>query len=247
MNKKDVIKLLRQHCDPIGLNLIRVLSARRADEAMAGPIKTGHLLAGVSSIIMVGNYGPAMWEALQADIEADRERYDSLDDPVDVFTSRSMENAAEELAAKGATALAVYPWRQETSGFLPFQAWSIACGFGAMGLTGVVIHPTYGPWLSLRGAILTDIEMEPDRQLVDFDPCGKCAAPCFKACPGDAVSREGCDVQKCLRARLFDPACETCCTAREECVYGKEYRFSREEITYHSFSGIRKIRHMMGH
>ena len=213
---------------------------------MAGAIKTGRLLAGARSVIVVGNCDDVMWNALQADIEASGDKYDSINDPVDTFTSAALESAVEELEEKGVSALATYPWRQEAGGWLPFQAWAAACGFGAMGVIGVVIHPDYGPWMGLRGAIIMDAELEPD-PAEDFDPCGKCDAPCFDACPAGAVSREGCNVRKCIRTRLSEHTCEDRCAAREACVFGKEYRYGRDEITYHSITGIQKIRRMMGH
>jgi len=246
--KSDKTKeIVEKHCGPAGLNLIRGLGGATADEAIVGPIKTGHLLAGAKSVIIIGNYGPEMWEKLQSDIERNREFYDAINDPVDVFSSRAIESAVDELKQNGLNAVGVYPWRQEAGGFLPFQAWGVACGMGAMGIIGVVIHPTYGPWNSFRGGIILDAPIEPDDALDDFNPCKKCEAPCMEACPAGAISRDGCNVQKCLGARLFDERCETVCAAREACVYGKDYRFHRDEITYHSFTGIEKIRRAMGH
>ncbi len=247
MNKREILRIINGNCSPFGLNLIKVLSAERANEAMAGPLKVHNLMPGAGSVVMIGNYGGRMWEILQADMEADPSKYDGHRDPVDDLSAEAIEAAVEELAGSGLRARAVYPWRQEACGWLPFQSWAPACGFGKMGLVGVVVHPEYGPWLSFRGAIILDAELEPDPPLEDFEPCAGCEAPCIEECPAGAVSREGCNVQKCLGARLFDSRCEMRCAAREACVYGGEYRFSREQITYHSFTGIQKIRRMMGH
>lgn len=247
MEKGKVLALVSKHCEPAGLNLVKVLSAEKADESLSGPLKLHNLMPGAGSVLMIGNYGGSMWEILQADMEADPSKYDGNRDPVDDLSSEAIEGAVGELADSGLRACAVYPWRQEACGWLPFQSWALVCGFGKMGLVGVVVHPEYGPWLSFRGAIIVDAGVEPDPPLADFEPCEECEAPCIEECPAGAVSREGCDVRKCLGARLFDSRCEMRCAAREACVYGREHRFSREQITYHSFTGIQKIRRMMGH
>jgi len=239
--------MVKKHCDPVGLNLVKVLAAGKADESLAGPLKVDSLMPGARSVLVIGNYGGEMWEILQKDMDDNPARYDGNRDPVDDLSSAAIEAAVKEMTDFGLRACAVYPWRQEACGWLPFQSWALACGFGKMGLVGVVVHPEYGPWLSFRGAIITDAAINPDPPLAGFDPCGECEAPCVEECPAGAVSRKGCNVQKCLGARLFDERCEMRCAAREACVYGRAYRFSREQITYHSFTGIQKIRRMMGH
>lgn len=246
MNKNSIIEIIAGKCKPRGLNIFKTVAASTADAAIKSPIKTGLLQAGAKSVVVIANYGGEMWKALQADIEINHGQYADITDPVDLFSSTAIEAAAEELRRKGIAVYTAYPWRQEAGGYLPFQAWGVSAGMGSMSIVGVVVHPEYGSWNSFRGALILDAEIEPDASLDGFDPCADCKAPCIAACPAGAISKSGCNVQKCLGARLFDSRCECLCSAREACVFGIEHKFHRDEITYHSFTGTQNLRRLIG-
>ncbi|MCI0455322.1 MAG: hypothetical protein L0Y68_10065 [Candidatus Dadabacteria bacterium] len=57
-------------------------------------------------------------------------------------------------------------------------------GVGTKILLGILIHPEYGSWISLREATATDLE--PSRYnepLYPFNPCPPCSKPYIFACP----------------------------------------------------------------
>ena len=56
-------------------------------------------------------------------------------------------------------------------------------GLGWFGKNGNILNPTYGSWL-LLGQIVTNLELEPDRQL--SKTCGQCTR-CIPSCPTDAI------------------------------------------------------------
>ena len=69
-----------------------------------------------------------------------------------------------------------------------------ACGLGEVGLNGKIINRQYGPFMRYC-FIITDAPLECDEELTETI-CDKCGA-CIKACPGNAVTKEGLDTWQC--------------------------------------------------
>ena len=69
-----------------------------------------------------------------------------------------------------------------------------ACGIGEMGLGGKIINKEYGPFMRYC-FIITDAPLETDKPISEkiCDNCGEC----IKACPGNAISKDGLDTWQC--------------------------------------------------
>ncbi|MFB0567903.1 MAG: hypothetical protein ACETVM_04915 [Candidatus Bathyarchaeia archaeon] len=61
-------------------------------------------------------------------------------------------------------------------------------GIGVFGRPSILITPEYGPRVTLR-AVLTDASIQPDRPLMNFDPCQKCDT-CIELCPVNAINEK---------------------------------------------------------
>ncbi|MBI5444297.1 MAG: 4Fe-4S dicluster domain-containing protein [Deltaproteobacteria bacterium] len=73
---------------------------------------------------------------------------------------------------------------------------AVAAALGAFGSHNLVVHPRFGTRVIFT-AILTDLELEPDR-LLEENPCTGCGK-CVKACPVGALDEKGkTDLRKCL-------------------------------------------------
>lgn len=73
---------------------------------------------------------------------------------------------------------------------------AVAAGLGAFGSHNLVVHPRFGTRVIFT-AVLTDLELEPDR-LLEENPCTGCEK-CVKACPVGALDEKGkTDLRKCL-------------------------------------------------
>ena len=205
-------------------------------EAADIPADTDADLAGAPALLF-GNAGPAMWEHFAASSEY----CDGEPDPMNRWTRRVVETAAD--AASGQDATALFPFGAPV---WPFQRWARrAMGVDASPL-GMLIHPEYGLWFALRCAIvvpgLSD-EVEKVIQLPEnmIHPCDACTGkPCLNSCPVDAFSDSGFEAQRCrsyLANERPSTGCPDCmkhgCAARNACPVGVAWRYPREQVRFH--------------
>jgi hypothetical protein len=177
---------------------------------------------GTRAILVVANGGRALWPLFRASPEFSLET-----DPLDRYTRRVFDEATGDGAA-----FALY-FEQRDDTYLPLVALAERAGIGAPGRVGVLLHPEYGPWLSIRGLVFAT-ETVPFREPEPFSPCTGCPAPCESACHGQVVSSAGVDVEGCYRTRLTLDACALRCDARAACVVGPEHAFPPEQVAHHS-------------
>jgi epoxyqueuosine reductase QueG len=149
------------------------------------------------------------------------------------MTERVAEQAAGALAGPGLPAVALLAHASRDGAFADFVALGREAGLGVGGRLGMLLHPEYGPWVSLRAALLSARDLPPDAPLAGFDPCTGCAAPCADACPGAAVPPEGFSVSRCAVARAREPACRLRCDARRACVVGPFHAYDAAAEAHH--------------
>ena len=105
---------------------------------LAGP-KDEVLFAGVSTVLLIGNAGPAMWEAFALHIDEER-------NPLDRWTRRVIDPIADRFGAR-----AVYPFGPDVP---PFQRWALRADTVHASPLGILIHSEYGLWHAYRAALL---------------------------------------------------------------------------------------------
>ena len=216
---------LRPALAAAGLNLTGTLPLEEYDRLVPVPWRAERIQPGSRGVLIVGNGGRALWPLFKASPEAHLRK-----NPLDRYTRRVMQEAAQR--ATPPTRVALYTDKRE-DGYLPLVSLAQRAGFGSPGRVGVLLHPTYGPWISIRGAIFLREEL-PFREPEAFDPCSGCPAPCATACHGQVVGPDGLDPRGCFRTKILKRACRAACDARSACVVGPEHAFSREQIAHHS-------------
>ncbi|MEL6177489.1 MAG: hypothetical protein AAFS10_00980, partial [Myxococcota bacterium] len=99
-------------------------------------------------------------------------------------------------------------------------------GLAARSASFLSVHPTYGPWIGLRAAIVFAIAGPPE-PLSPARPCSHCSGACqplFKSVlersqnPGFAAVRTG---------------WEDWLAVRDACPIGREHRYSDLQVRYH--------------
>jgi epoxyqueuosine reductase QueG len=221
--QRDPFGPARDALDGTGLNLLGVLSIARYDAEVPAAWRAETILPGARSAVLLGAGGRALFEALERAPEA---RF--AVDPLDHYTRRVAETAAQALEGR---ALLAFERRGER--YADFVALGRAAGLGAPSRLGLLLHPEYGPWLSLRALLLVPRELPESEPLGDFDPCRGCPAPCAEACPGGALAGDRFDVGRCATTRGREPGCALRCDARRACVVGSRHRYSVRAEAHH--------------
>ncbi len=219
---------------PFGLNLIGVTTPAAYD----GLVPSAYRMSDAAgAVVVIGHGGGAFWSAYRAHVDRHPE-HATRAHPLDDFTTHVLETyalpIAERLQLRPTLRL---PFR-ETTPPLSFVHLAEAAGLGRRGLLGVLLHPEFGPWMALRGALLVDAAPPAARPTAGFDPCPSCRdRPCVSACPGDAVSYpEGWNVPRCIAFRVDRGAGNPCldrCHARVACVYGRQHCDPSDALLHH--------------
>jgi hypothetical protein len=225
--RSPVIARLSAQLEAGGLNLSAALDRDSYDASVAPAWRCERVRPSSRSVLLVGNAGRAFWSHLtRASEAADPEH------PVDRYARRVLEQAAQLVDPP---ALIAHYWEQREGEFLPLVPLAERAGLGRRGRIGLLIHPIYGPWVSLRAVLFLDIEV-PRAGALARSSCEGCPAPCQLACHGSAVAPSGLDLVRCAATRREHPACSSGCDARLACAVGREHAFSREQIVHHSRS-----------
>jgi len=215
---------------PFGLNLVGVAQAAAYDAL----VPTAYRLGTSRAIVVLGNGGGAFWAAFRDHVrrhpEAEARRH-----PLDDFTRELMQTVAlPVLARRGVGGLLRLPF-DDVQPPLSFVHLAEAAGLGRRSLVGVLVHPEFGPWIALRGALLLDVPATAVRPAAGFDPCPGCRErPCIAACPTGAVSVSGWSAEGCAAYRVAETGrCDDGCHARLACVYGRAHHYPPDAIAYH--------------
>jgi hypothetical protein len=150
--------------------------------------------------IVVASGGRALWDAF-----ARAPEFGAVADPLDAYTRRVTESAA---AALDPGAVALFAFERRAGVYADFVELGRLAGLGGPSRLRLLIHPMYGPWLSLRAIVLVRAQWDPGAP-IPFDPCRDCPAPC--AAPG------------------LEPA-----AARRACVVGPEHTYSQAARAHHA-------------
>lgn len=218
------LERVRAVLDEAGFNLTGELAAAEYDALVPAVWKLAGLAPRARGVLVVGHAGRALWPRFAASPEARLER-----DPLDRYTARALAAATAE-AGPGA-GFALYSERRGGS-HVPLVALAQRAGLGTPGRVGVLLHPVWGPWLSLRALLFTP-EPLAAVEAAPFSPCTDCPAPCASACHGSAIASHGLDAERCYATRLSLPVCALSCDARLACPVGREHAYPAAQLAHH--------------
>ncbi len=168
-------------------------------------------LASMPSALLIGN-NRDLWSRFVAAYRADASLR-AEQHPFDTFVETALAAVIETRAVR-------FAHRMYDQAYVPMQRLAAAARLGALSATHLVIHPTYGPWFSLRAVIAFETPVS-----ALADGWARCAA---------SDCQRGCQP-------LFDKTMASGRSAtwrdwlavRAACSTGTEWRFSDEQIIYH--------------
>lgn len=181
------------------------------------------------TVVMLGPAGPGLWDVFSGSPEAE----DGEPDPLDRWSSRVIEDLADELGAKALFPFGGPPW-------LPFQRWAQKAEGAAPSPVGMLVSAQRGLWVSYRGALAFDTELAlPDTE--QTNPCEPCPAPCRTACPVDAFASGSYDVDACAAhlGSTEGASCREGCLVRRACPAGKALELPRAQRAFHMAAFLR--------
>ena len=146
-----------------------------------------------------GNGGRALWERFER-VAGTRARSR-------IRSTRTRAACSPRPRARATRRAAVGFYADKRDGaYLPLVALAQRAGFGTPGRVGVLIHPSYGPWLA-SAPCCSWPSRSFRRARRPFAPCDGCPAPCASACHGAVIGASGLDSAGCYQTRLTHPGC----------------------------------------
>lgn len=209
----EILRHVQSRLDPFGL---LVLGSFSPEPARA---RTG---------VMIGNAGSAMWPVFAAALEQQPALRSSAN-PLDDWTRSVLSPLAHEMQAEFRHPSDGPPWQ-------PFQRWARDCGTLFLSPLGLNIHPEYGLWSALRGALILETEIAGAVSSASH-PCDRCEArPCLSACPVGAFRPDGYSTEDC-RQEITGPDRAGCmrdaCAARRACPVGADWLYEPDHTEFH--------------
>lgn len=233
MSPDRIFEKIRNHFDEAGFNLTVKIRPEDYDSSAAGK-KSNEFMEGARSIILTGFAGRGFWEIFNRFLAQNPGFRDKHENPIDDYTREVFgkltlkRETVPEFACR-----TIFPFGEEALE-LDFVRLGILGGVGVPSLLGILLNPVYGTWISLRGAIVTDMEFDAyEAPIEGFEPCPTCEKPCISACPAHTVSVNGWDWVACMKHRVSTDVCSGRCASRLACPYGQEHAYTEEQITHH--------------
>ncbi len=233
MNPDKVLEKLSKYFLDSGFNLTLKIKSSEYDLPLGETSSMESLFPQAKSVVLVGFAGNSFWEIFKDYIKENPGFKNKSDDLIDNYTVLKFIEAAKILNSHKIKYKSVFPFGKDAAE-LNFLKLGELAGAGVPSLLGILLHPIYGPWISLRGAFITNLELnEYDSPISKFSPCPACDKPCISACPANTISTSGWDWKSCMKFRISDETCASSCTSRRACPYGKTQQYSEEQIQYH--------------
>ncbi|MFM1874179.1 MAG: hypothetical protein RL398_3601 [Planctomycetota bacterium] len=243
----ELLSQARARAERSGLNLFGLVSASRFDSCQPCDRRVQSLRDGCGTIVVLGTGGRAFWSAyVQSRSGAVQGTQAAAD--ADRYAQRSARELGEWLVDQGIAATTVLPG---ASRGVRFQCLAEAAGLGVVSpVTGQLLHPTYGPWMSVRAVLLLDGEpfgpIDNASIAHEFQPCCGCPRPCVSACAPHAYDGNGKqDLDKCAPHRDAGN-CGEGCNTRLACPLGAEHRDAPDEFAHRHGQTLAVLRRLAG-
>lgn len=219
------------------MNLVGAVDASAFDAAQPSCRRTGAWLDGADTVLLFGSGGRAAFGEVVDQNGGELQKPTPGYHPIDEWSLAVATAELERLRADGVEGVVVQP---DSRPVLNFRQLGEMVGFGTVSpVIGHLLHPEFGPWVSLRVVILLrgrPFGECPPRPTVDFNPCGPCKRPCVKACPAEVYAESSIDLVRCGTHRL-EGGCGGGCETLRACPLGAEHRYGSEEEAFrHRYS-----------
>ncbi|MBW2464387.1 MAG: hypothetical protein JRH11_22240, partial [Deltaproteobacteria bacterium] len=145
-----------------GFNAVGILSLADYDARVPPTWRASRLCAGARSAVILACGGAGFYRAARAAHEAADPQH-----PLDSFARRVLDEAAQALGGQATRGRVLHYFDRVGAGgeldaagdFVDLVALAAASGLGVTSRLRLLLHPQFGPWLSIRALVLTPLEL----------------------------------------------------------------------------------------
>lgn len=219
---EQVLEAVRSGAALAGFDLVKPLGVGWYNARVEGTLRLDSLGSEEHLALIIGNTR-ALWPVFLDALAADR-ALAACPDPLDAYTTRSMTRLASSLGCASSVRFA-HARGKDT---IAIQQLAHVAGLAYLTETHQSVHPTYGPWLSLRAAICVAVPGPAGPAPTLSHPCGGCARRCAPAFERALATVDAPPSEANMRANWL-----SWLAWRDSCAVGREHRFSDEQLRYH--------------
>ena len=189
-----------------------------------------HVLPRCRSVVVLGSGGRRLWDRFVQHLTAEPRALIEQPHPLDAFVEGLLRAADPDPGPDRRWVRCAADDGQD----LDFRSLAWGAGLGWPSPMGLLLHPTFGPWIGLRAACFTTEALKPT-PLAQLPVCGRCEAPCATACPAGAVAKaRPFDLGACAAFHRTPGPCATTCHSRRACPVGQDHQYSDLQLHYHA-------------
>ncbi|MEL7213096.1 MAG: ferredoxin [Pseudomonadota bacterium] len=176
---------------------------------------------GTQTLLLLAPDGARLWDIFTASPF----HSDGAPDPIDRWSRHVIGRWACDLGGKALFPFGGPPYR-------PFYSWALRSGRTFASPVGFLVHADQGLMISFRGALALKerVALPPSVR----KPCATCPAPCLSACPVDALTADGYDVDRCKSYLTDSPPCfDQGCAVRRACPISQSFDRPAVQSAFH--------------
>jgi len=217
-----LLRSAQQQAARNGLNLFGLVDARRFDACQAREQRSSSVQPNCGTIVVLGTAGRSSWIEYQR--QGRQIPVGMSDDQIDELAMGGANALVDVFLQHGLQARVIDARKPRIN----FGQLAEAAGFGVVSpVSGLLLHPEFGPWVRVRAAVL--LPGQPFGEVADasiaerFRPCCGCLKPCVAACPGAVHDGFGNTDRGGCADHRHRGGCEAGCHSRMACPVGAEH------------------------
>ncbi len=233
---QQLLHQLRLYAEGAGLNLFGLVDRARFDACEPREGRVDSVSAACGTVIVLGSGGQWLAERRPSP------RAGGAD--IGATVAAVVEHFAAVLTKCGIPAT---PVRFDAGCRIHGNRLAEAAGLGVVSpVSGLFLHPAFGPWVRVRAAILCTghpFGPIPEPTLAErFQPCLRCERPCLGACPAQP---HAVDLAACASHRHAG-GCADECSRRVACPVGAEHRDAGDDRVHRHGHDLGTLRRWFG-
>ncbi len=212
-----MVEELAAQCAAAGFDLIAPLRIGWYNDAVSAPYDLPDFGSPASLAIVIGNTR-ALWPTLLAALDPEN----LADDPIDDYAATTIGAAVRSVGVPHQLRFGPEPIPRRVA----MQRLAHVAGLAFQSASHLSVHPTYGPWIGLRAAVVLNVRA-PDLHRPRLETPCDCAAHCA------AAAIEAAALERALAEGHPDRRWRAWLAVRDACPTGRDHRYSEEQIRYH--------------